>query len=117
METKLFVTVPSIYRELIYNTYTKEVLYEGKVYAHIENKIYTQTFLKKPGKHVYWDKALISYFHPILLVIISPNYRAEISCKKIYKIGLTNNARKKYIGKIYTEEINMKIYDNRPYHN
>ena len=116
-KAKLFVIIPSIHRELLYNTHTKEVLCEGVVYAHIENKIYTKVYPRKPGRQVYWDVALISYFHPTLLVIVSPNYKAEISCDILRKIGLRNCSRKQYNGMLYNPISVMKETDNRPYHN
>ena len=48
MKPKLFVTIPSMLREMVYNSHTNEVYFQGKLYATIKNKNYTIIFPKKP---------------------------------------------------------------------
>ena len=94
---KLFVIIPSIYRILEYNTHTKEVYYEGTLYATIQNQIYTRKFSRKYREWIYWDLALISYFHPKLFIVDTPKFKTKMTYEHLKKVGV-----------VYTHASNFK---------
>lgn len=114
-KAKLFVMIPCAYRLLSYNTYTKEVHFNGKLYAHIENQIYTRPYPRKPKVFAYWDLSIIKYFHPKILIVSCPNYIATISYQKLIQIGLEYTSRPNQINLIFNKVEDMEITDTRVY--
>jgi len=109
------ITIPSEYRQLRYNLNTREIYFYDKLYAKIKGGVYTTYHRNMPKKYVYWDMAIVNYFHPKILTFsintLLHKNTYTIDCAILLRYG-TQIKVQKYVGLKRIPLIDMeKLYD------